>query len=725
MKKHNAREGLVKQSSAHNTRVKALCAVMGLASASLISASALAGSTTTTTTTGGSGEVTLIQTGDIHGHLVPRPNLRSDALGYKSVSMEGGVARMYTVVRALRALATKDGVNRSLLLNTGDTLQGSGEALFSRGQAMIDVLNSFGFVAHAPGNWDFLYGTARFEETFKGTPATATTPAVPPLANWNALGSNLYYTNQFDDTAICGRTATDPATGTVRPLKRVLPSYIIKKVGNVKVGIVGFTTARAIAAVGTSVTNNYMFTDGKSEVPCFVDKLRNVEKVDMVVMMSEMEMARDIQIAETISPSPDVILNSDMHERTTAPIVVDHADGTKTLIVEQGQDGTVVGNLKLTVKNGKVTGWNYKQIVVAEGIPADKTIAAKVAKARAPFVAKTFVPGQKVTIGGNTTVLLRPVDETIAFTEVDLHRSNFVDEDMPGVVEGTSHNLIADAMTAVSGAESSSIRGFRYGTHVPAGWPITMEDIYHYVPIAAKLGRTTKACGADLKFAIEQSTQGTFASDPTLWAGGWMFGYNGVSFDLDACDGLLGATPVPVNGPTLALPTRPWGTNRGSNIKVNGVPLNDMDIYDSRATITVDGVSSPNPTYQQCLSSTGGPAYDGYKVAGYWYADDKTTINNCNPCRGRQVQVVKTDGSVVQVAGPGAPATLPPSEELMDISEAVVQYLRVNLGGTVTEANLPIHRLNVKRLPTINPPGYNFKMIQPLKGASAETCPAL
>ena len=32
-----------------------------------------------------------------------------------------------------------------------------------------------------------------------------------------------------------------------------------------------------------------------------------------------------------------------------------------------------------------------------------------------------------------------------------------------------------------------------------------MEDIYHYIPIAAKLGRTDKACGADLKFAIENS----------------------------------------------------------------------------------------------------------------------------------------------------------------------------------------------------------------------------
>jgi 2',3'-cyclic-nucleotide 2'-phosphodiesterase (5'-nucleotidase family) len=655
----------------------------------------------------GSGEVTLIQTGDIHGHLVPRPNLRSDAIGH---SMEGGVARMYTLIKQLRKEATKKGVDSSLLLNTGDTLQGSGEALFSRGQVMIDVLNLFGYVAHAPGNWDYLYGTARFEETFKGSATT------PPLANWNALSANLYYTNQFDPTTECGRVNASGAK-----FKRVLPPYSIKQVGKVKVGILGLTTARAIAAVGASVTQNYQFTDSKTEVPCLVEVLRNQEKVDVVVMISEMEMARDIQIAETNASNPDVILNSDMHERTTDPIVITRADGTRTLIVEQGQDGTVVGKIKLKVKDGEITDWNFKQHVVTDDLKEDATVAARVAEVRAPYVAGTFVPGQKVTVGGNTTELLRPVDETIAYTEVGLHRSNFVDEDMPGVVEGTSHNLIADAMTAVSGAESASIRGFRYGTHVPAGWPITMEDIYHYVPIAAKLGRTTKACGADLKFAIEQSTQGTFASDPTLWAGGWMFGYNGVSFDVDACDGLMGATPTPINGPTLALPTRPWGTNRGSNIKVNGVPLKDMDIYDSRATIG----GAANPTYQMCLSSTGGPAYEGYAVAGYWYADDQTTINNCNPCRGRQVQVVKTDGTVVQVAGPGAPATLPPSEELMDITEAVVKHLRENLGGVVTDANTPSHRLTVKRLPTINPPGYNFRMIQPLKGASAATCPTL
>ena len=678
----------------------------------------------------GDGEVVLIHTGDIHGHLLPRPNLRSDAVGS---GMEGGVARMFTVIKAMKKDATectyvngvKQCTDQSLFINTGDTVQGSGEALFSRGQAMIDVLNKFGYDAHAPGNWDFLYGTARFEETFKGSATAA------PLANWNAMASNLYYTNQFDDSAVCAQTAaytsTDPVTGVTttvqRPLKRVLPTYNIKQVGNVKVGILGMTTARAIAAVGTSVTKNYTFTDGKIEVPCMVNRLRTVEKVDVVVMISELEMSRDVQIAETLSPAPDVILNSDMHERTVAPIVAVNTDGRQTLIVEEGQDGTVVGNLEMEVEDGKIASWEFKQRVITSDITPDLDIAAAVVKARAPFVTGTFVPGQTVTVGGNTTMLMRPVDEVIANTLVGLHRSNFVDEDMPGVVEGTSHDLIADAMAAIGQAGSASVRGFRYGTHVPPGGGITMNDIYHYIPIASKLGRTDKACGADLKFAVEQSIGGTFHPDPGQWTGGWMFGYSGLTMDVDACDGFMGATPVNPTPLTFANPTRPWSTNRGSNIKVNGVAMDDRELYDNRATI--GGVA--NPTFQQCIPSDGSPARAGYTVTGYWFADDPTTINACNPCRGRTVQVVKTDGSIVQVAGPGfvAGTPLPSSLDVMDISEAVVKYLKVNLGGLVTDANLPIHRLTVKRLPTINPPGYNFKMVQPIKGASSATCPLL
>ena len=669
----------------------------------------------------GTGDVTLIHTGDIHGHLVPRPNLRSDSIGH---SMEGGVAPMYTKIKEIRAASPN-----SLLINTGDTVQGSGEALFSRGQAMIDVLNNFGFVAHAPGNWDFLYGTARFEETFKGSATTA------PLANWNALASNLYYTNQFDNSAVCGVTATDPSTGTVRPRKRVLPAYRIKQVGNVKVGILGFTTARAIAAVGTSVTENYAFTDAKTEVPCMVKKLRDPvaqggEGVDVVVMISELEMARDIEIAETISPSPDVILNSDMHERTTDPIVASRTnlDGRPTLIVEEGQDGTVVGQLTLHLKKGAINDWKFKQHIINDSITEDPAIAAKVAEVRAPYVTGTFVSGQTVTVGGNTTELMRPVDEVIAYTEVGLHRSNFVQEDMPGVVEGTSHDLIADAMAAIGQAQSASIRGFRYGTHVPPGWGITMEDIYHYIPIASKLGRTNKACGADLKFAIENSIGGTFHPDPAQWTGGWMFGYSGLSMDVDACDGFTGATPINPTAMTI-LNRAPnfWKTNRGSNVKVNGNNVDVYQVYDGRPKITVSGVSVDNPNFQKCVDWNN-VGTNGYNVTGYWYADAPTTINNCNPCIGRQIQVVMNDGSIKQVAGPGIPAgtPLPNSLDVMDITEAVVKYLQgPKIQGLVTDTNLPTHRLTVKRLPTIYPEGYDFDMIQPLKGASAATCPSL
>jgi 2',3'-cyclic-nucleotide 2'-phosphodiesterase (5'-nucleotidase family) len=655
---------------------------------------------TPATTLAGDGKVTLIHTGDIHGHLVPRPNVRSDGTG----KLEGGLARMYTVVDKIRRDSTdRKGVNRSLLINTGDSVQGSGEALFTQGQAMIDVLNLFGFDAHAPGNWDFLYGADRFRQTFVGTNGN------PPLANWNALSANLYSTTAFDDTAVCGLKAADPAMGgLVRPRARILPAYMIKQVGNVKVGILGMTTARAIAAIGPKVTAGFMFNDGNVEVPCFVDVLRITEKVDLVVMISELEMSRDIKLMETY-PGVDVVLNSDMHEKTVKPIVIPHANGTSTLILEEGQDGTMVGKLDLNVVDGAVSSWAFKPIIVTSEIDSNHKVAAKIYEVRKPFVKKTFVAGQQVTVGGNTTTLLRPIDEIIAYTKVNLHRSNFVNQDMPGVVEGSSHDLLADAMRWAGGVQSASIRGFRYGTHVPAGWPIRMNDIYHYIPIAAKLGLTDKACGADLKFALENSTAGVFHPDPTQWQGGWMFAYSNMTFDLDACNGFMGATPVPVGGPTVANPTAPWGTARATNFKIGGNPVDDMDIY--------------LPTTQAC--SSGVP---GYTVAGYWFAEDPVTINNCNPCRGRLVKVMQNDGTPVDVAGPGITPPVLVSTDLLDITEAVVNYLRApakrgGIGGTVTASNLPIHRITVQRLPTINP--YPFNVIQPLKGASAATCPAL
>ena len=64
-------------------------------------------------------KITLIHMGDIHGHLVAQPNLRSDSSGLP----EGCLARLYTKIKEIR----KTSLN-TLLINTGDMVASSNDA---------------------------------------------------------------------------------------------------------------------------------------------------------------------------------------------------------------------------------------------------------------------------------------------------------------------------------------------------------------------------------------------------------------------------------------------------------------------------------------------------------------------------------------------------------------------------------------------------------------------
>ncbi len=608
----------------------------------------LAGLLISSSVMAGSGEVILIHTGDIHGHLVPRPNVRSDTTG----RMEGGLARMATVINSIR----NDNVGKTLYFNTGDTLQGSAEAMFTRGQAMIDVVSMLKPDFHAPGNWDYLYGTARFLETFVGTATT------PPLAKWNALAANAYY-SCTTVTALCPSTvvvgADRPALG-VAPLldattpypdksgQRVLTPYKVVTVNGVKIGVLGMTTQRGIRVIGPTVTKGFTFTDGAQEVPYYINQLRNVEKVDLIVMISELELARTINLAEN-NPGIDFVLNADMHERTIQPIVVK----TGTVLVEEGQDGTMLGEIEvnvlpghLTPGDGKVT-WQWTPHIITDAISENETVKEKVESVRKGFTREYFVPGKQVTIGGNTATLLRPIDTVVGYTAVNLHRSNFTDGQTgsPGVIEGTSHDLIVDAIHWAAGSDFATLRGFRYGTHVKPG-PITMQDLYHYMPVGARIAKVYPAYGKNLKDQVENSARGTFDTNPNLWTGGWMFGYSGVSLDLD--------------------PYQPYGL-RGSNIKVNGVAIDPAD-------------TSVKP----------------YSVAGYWFADDPKTINNCGSCGGTGATVTPL---VDELGNP------------LDVTEVVVRYLKTLPNMT---ANPQGNRINLLRPLPI--PAFFNPEIQPLRG---------
>lgn len=578
----------------------------------------------------GDDNITLIHTGDFHGHMVPRPNLRSDG----TTKMEGGIARIAAKIKSIRA-----GTPNSLLLHTGDTIQGSAEALYTRGQALVDVVNMLGIDAYAPGNWEFVYGAARFIELFGGS---------NPIAPWNTVAANVFYNyNGVQDA--------------------VVPPYVIKNVGKLKVGILGMTTDRGPQVVGSGVTKNLGYLKSQkapdedaSQVDKAVQKhvkyLRSVEKVDLVVMLSELGLANNIGIAERI-PGIDVVLSSDMHEEAQAAIIATNKEtGGKTILVEEGQDGTMMGELKLRVEGGKVATWEWIPHNITSDMPEDAAVAAKIAEVRKSFVTG---PDFKQHVNPfNGSKLQRPIDTVVGMTKKGLHRTNFSHEDMPAVIEGSAHDFLTDAFRSVTGAQIGAIRGFRYGTHIAPG-NITMEDLYHFMPIGPQIAVGTIG-GKQLKGQIENAADGSLNPDVTQWTGGWLFNFSNVTMDFD---------PYAEKG------------KRASAIKVGGAALNP----DAK-----------------------------YTYASYWYKGD--------PCKINVVDIPECTNTAAKPEDPPAPSNVTVYKDKdgspVDGTEVVVRYLE-SLPNKTADTQLNRTKL-LKPLPAA-PAG--LKIVQPLRGVSESPAP--
>lgn len=499
--------------------------------------------------------MTMLQMGDIHGHLVPRPNMRRDGRGQD----EGGLARMFTKVREIR-----ENRKNVLLFNTGDTIQGSAEALYTRGQALIDVLDRFGIDGMANGNWDFVYGKARFLELFG--PGTGDGPSG---TRYGAVAANVYHAGTTD---------------------LLLPPYFVKTVNGVRIGVLGLSSERAINALGPFVTKGITFTGDGAELPGYIDTLKNQEKVDLIVLLSEFGLAKNVLLANA-NPDIDIVWSSDMHEETPRAVIAESG----ALVSEAGQDGSQLAQLDFVFKpanrrmntEGKITRWRYTWHTIRSGIRPDPRINRMVASIRSRFVDGPNFRTHTNPING--TDLTTPINRTVGRTVVPLYRGNFSDDPLPGVIEGTSSDFLADAFRDEAGADIGHFRGFRYGTQVRPG-AIKLEDLYHFVAVGPQIAKIT-ITGQQLKNNIEASADGAFNPDVFKWTGGWLNAYGGVRMDID--------------------PYKPAG-KRASNIRVN-------------------------------RQTTGWEPLDlkaNYTFAGYWFAQDPQVVGG-----------VKTTGPVTVVRG--------------------------------------------------------------------------
>lgn len=271
-----------------------------------------------------SGTITLMQLQDMHGHIHPHAEIFPD--GRKDPE-SGGLAKMSTLIKQVRAESPN-----SLLLAIGDTTHGSTETTFSLGDVMMPWLNSLNIDAFTPGNWDFGYGPRVYRQRFTPNTAIQLAPNNRTTIAWmddvlcntcnvpDGLTATTYaschVTKASFPTVAINLYNYDELAGTTNPAQPlgppVHPGYIVKKVGDVNVGVIGITSD-VVPQQAQAFNTGLRFTMGYKELP---QAIANAEAAgaEIIVVLSELGLAKKVQLVKEF-PEIKVMFSGHTRER--------------------------------------------------------------------------------------------------------------------------------------------------------------------------------------------------------------------------------------------------------------------------------------------------------------------------------------------------------------------------------------------------------------------------
>jgi len=387
----------------------------------------------------------------------------------------GGFAHLKTLIDRLRSDV---GPGRSLLLDGGDLWQGTGLANTMQGADMVEAANLLGIEAMT-GHWEFTYGEKALRsnlERFKG----------------EFLAQNVFLT---EEAAFNDAKAFDPASG------RVFKPSIIREIGGHQVAVIGQAFPYVPIAHPKRFTPDWKFGIRDEELQKLVDSLRSNDKVDAVVLLSHNGMDVDLKLASRVT-GIDVILGGHTHDAVPQPVTVTNAGGV-TLVTNAGSNGKFLAALDLEIAKGKVANARYRLLpVFAELLKPDPAMQTLIDKIREPHAGDW---GDKIA----------PADRLL------YRRGNF---------SGTTDQLICDALREQLNAEIALSPGFRWGTTVLAGQPLTMEDVLAQTAIAYPETYTLAMTGGQIKDVLEDVCDNLFNADPYYQQGGDMVRLGGLSY---------------------------------------------------------------------------------------------------------------------------------------------------------------------------------------------------
>ena len=386
----------------------------------------------------------------------------------------GGYAYLKTLIDTLKSQVN----NKCLLLDGGDTWQGSGLSLLENGKDMVKASNLLG-VDVMTGHWEFTFGEKIFLENlidFDG----------------DFVAQNISLT---EEALFEGLEAIDDDNHFQKP-------YIIKTVNGSRVAIIGQAFPYTPIANPQRLIPNLTFGIRDSKLQELVNYIKDEEKPSLIVMLSHNGVDVDKKMASKVS-GIDVILGGHTHDVLPKPVIVQN-NTTSTLVINSGCNGKFVSVLDLNIR-GKSFSYKYKLL---------------------PVLSNQIKPSQKMNSLINN--LKEPhkvhLDQIIGKSSLDLYRR--------GNFNGSFDNLICDSLTHVLDTEIALSPGFRWGPTVLANDDIKMSDIYNHTAITYPNVYKREMTGENIKNILEDVADNIFNPDPYLQQGGDMVRTTGLSYEI-------------------------------------------------------------------------------------------------------------------------------------------------------------------------------------------------
>ncbi len=378
----------------------------------------------------------------------------------------GGFAHMATLIKQLKA-----GRPGAQLLDGGDTWQGSGTALWTNGQDMVDAALALGVDVMTP-HWEMTLGEKRVMEIVNGD-----------------FKGKVSFIAQNIKTSDFGDMVFNP--------------YVMKNMNGVQVAIIGQAFPYTPIANPRYFTPDWTFGIQEENLQKTIDEVK-AKGAKVVVLLSHNGMDVDLKMASRVS-GLHAILGGHTHDGVPIPVQVKNRGGM-TLVTNAGSNGKFLGVLDFDVKGGKPVDFRYKLLpIFSNMIPPDPTMSKLIAKVRAPYEAK--------------------LNEKLATTDSLLYRR--------GNFNGSFDQLILDGLMSQKNAEIAFSPGFRWGTSLLPGQAITRENLLDQTAITYPYTTVNNMSGEMIKTILEDVADNLFNPDPYYQQGGDMVRVGGMQYTID------------------------------------------------------------------------------------------------------------------------------------------------------------------------------------------------